>query len=262
MTEQASDGHVRTSVEQGIASVEFGHPKGNSLPAHLLSGLAEQIDKLGRDTAVKVVVLRSAGDRTFCGGASFDELLAVEDLEGGKRFFSGFARVILAMRSCPKFVVARVQGKAVGGGVGLVSAADYALATRAAAVKLSELALGIGPFVVGPAVERRLGLGPFRALATDADWRDAEWAHRHGLYAGLVDSVEQLDSQLADLVQRLAGFSAEAMKELKSAFWQGTDDWDILLKKRAEISGRLVLTDHARRTIHGAKGAQGAKGRG
>lgn len=239
-----------TSVHRaGVTTVEFGHPKSNSLPGRVLSELAEAITAAGRDPACRVIVLRGEGTRAFCAGASFDELQSVADPEAGQRFFSGFARVILALIRAPQFVVARVQGKAAGGGVGLIAAADYAIATRDAAVKLSELAVGIGPFVVGPVIERKIGLGPFAALAVDADWRSAEWAERHGLYAAVVEDVPALDADLAARTEWLAAANPEAVRELKRVFWQGTEGWDAVLSERAAISGRLVLTPAAREAI-------------
>lgn len=144
--------------ERGVGSITFFHPRSNSLPGKVLKQLADTITKLGKDETVKVIVLKSKGEKGFCAGASFDELISIKDRSTGKQFFSGFANVINACRKCPKFVVGRVQGKAVGGGVGLASAVDYCFATTAASVKLSELAVGIGPFVVGPAVERKIGV--------------------------------------------------------------------------------------------------------
>ncbi|MDH3285703.1 MAG: enoyl-CoA hydratase/isomerase family protein [Acidobacteriota bacterium] len=243
------EGAVAASVDAGIGTVEFHHPKGNSLPGSLLRRIAENVTKLGGDDDARVIVLRSRGERAFCAGASFDELLAIDGLPRGKEFFMGFARLMLAMRNAPKFVVTRVQGKAVGGGVGVVSASDYALAHDSASIKLSELALGIGPFVIGPAVERKIGKAGFTTLAIDADWRDARWAERCGLYTRLYDSHEDLDRSVAETAERLAGFSPEAMAELKRVAWEGTGHWHELLEARAEISGQLVLSAHTRRAL-------------
>ncbi len=236
----------------GVGTLEFHHPKKNSLPGSLLARIADELDALAADDRVRVVVLRSEGDGPFCAGASFDELQQVDSEQSGKRFFSGFVRLILAIRNCPKFVLARVQGKAVGGGVGLIAAADYALAQRGASVKLSELALGIGPFVVGPCVERKLGLSAFSELAIDTEWRDAEWAHRHGLYNTLVDSPEELDAAVAERSRKLAASSGEAMARLKSVLWEGTEHWAQLLEKRAAISGALVRSRFAIEAIKAA----------
>ena len=249
-------GSVRIETAEGIGTLVFEHPKGNSLPGSLLRSLAESVTELGRDDAVRVVVLRSAGNRAFCAGASFDELTSIDSFERGKEFFMGFARLILAMKSCPKFVVTRVQGKVVGGGVGVVSSSDYALAHSSASIKLSELALGIGPFVVGPAVERRIGPGGFDAMSVDADWRDAAWAERRGLYAAVYDDHGALDKAVDDAARRYASFSPQAMAELKRVFWEGTEDWDSLLEARAEISGRLVLSDFTRSAIAAFKSGQ------
>lgn len=228
----------------GIATIEFEHPLSNSLPGKVLGKLADIITELGKNDTVKVIVLRSAGDRAFCAGASFDELISINDLETGKKFFSGFANVINACRKAPKFIIGRVQGKAVGGGVGLASAVDYCLATKFADVKLSELAVGIGPFVVGPAVERKIGLSAMSELAINAtEWRNADWAKRKGLYTDVFDSIEAMDDELERLALQLSKSNPEAMQMLKTIFWQGTDNWDQLLVERAGMSGALVLSD-------------------
>jgi methylglutaconyl-CoA hydratase len=248
---QHADGYVRSSIEQGIATIEFYHPSSNSLPGEILNDLAKTINDIGIDDRVKVIILRSAGDRAFCAGASFDELVAIENEADGKKFFSGFAHVINAMRKCHKFIIGRVQGKAVGGGVGLVAATDYAIAIEDASVKLSELAVGIGPFVVGPAVERKVGLSSYSQLAIDAtEWRSAEWAKKHGLYAEIHSNMDEVDDAVKSLANRLSHSSPDAMAQLKKVFWQGTEHWDTLLSDRAAISGRLVLSEFTRNAIN------------
>ncbi len=243
-------GTVATHVANGVGSVTFGHPKGNSLPGTLLAELATQITALGQDPLVRVIVLQSDGTGPFCAGASFAELAAITDVERGTGFFMGFANLINAMRECPKFIVARVQGKAVGGGVGMVAASDYALATTAAQVKLSELAVGIGPFVVGPVIERKIGAGNYAALGVDAvGWRSAEWAHQRGLYAELHSDVAALDMRLAALARQLAASNPEAMAAMKSVLWEGTEHWRELLATRARLSGALVLSSFTRQAI-------------
>jgi len=242
-------GTVRATLANGIGTVSFEHPKSNSLPAKLLAELADSITRLGEEPEARVIVLRSEGTGPFCAGASFDEFRAVGNAEEGRRFFSGFGRVVLAMIRAPKFVVTRIQGKTAGGGVGLVAASDYALAVEGAEVKLSELAVGIGPFVVGPVIERRIGLGAFGALAVDADWRSAAWAERHGLYSEVLETRPGLDARLRDFTKKLAGFNPEAMRLLKETFWAGTAHWPELLAARAEISGRLVLSEFTKRAI-------------
>lgn len=252
--QHAAGAYVRHEVEHGIATIEFHHPSSNSLPAAILRDLAKTINDIGIDAGVRVIVLRSAGQGAFCAGASFDELTAISDEVEGKTFFSGFAQVINAMRKCHKLIIGRVQGKAVGGGVGLVSACDYAIAMDGASIKLSELAVGIGPFVVGPAVERKMGRSAFSQLAIDAtEWRSAEWAKRHGLYSEVHGNVGEMDEAVDALADRLAHSSPEAMWELKKIFWQGTEHWDTLLSDRAAISGRLVLSDFTRSAISAFK---------
>lgn len=250
MTSPNGDGRVATQVADGVATVTFYHPKGNSLPGAVLARLAEQVTALGTDPRAAVIVLRSEGDGAFCGGASFQELQAVRTAEDGQRFFMGFARLILAMVRCPKFILARVHGRVVGGGVGICAASDYAIAVPGASVKLSELAVGIGPFVVGPVIEKKIGLAAFSMLAVNAqEWRVAEWAREHGLFAEVRDTTEELDQAIADLASRLAASNPEAMAKMKQIFWQGTEHWETLLAERAAVSGGLVLSDFTRRAI-------------
>jgi methylglutaconyl-CoA hydratase len=243
-------GRVQLTVADGVGRVTFGHPRSNSLPGALLAQLAETIGEAGRREDIRVILLESEGTGAFCAGASFDELKAIENGAEGKQFFSGFAKVILAMIRAPKFVVTRVHGKAAGGGVGLIAASDYALATAAASVKLSELAIGIGPFVVGPVIEKKIGLGAYQAMSVDADWRSAEWGANAGLYAALAGDVAALDTLVASRSAWWAGMNPAAMKQLKAVCWEGTEEWDALLAKRAEMSGTLVLTEPARAAIH------------
>jgi methylglutaconyl-CoA hydratase len=242
-------GYAKIDIKNGVGMLTFFHPKKNSLPGVLLKEITEGIQILGETDTARVLLLRSDGDGPFCAGASFDELLAIENFEQGKEFFMGFARLILAMKKCPKFVIVRVQGKVVGGGVGVVSAADYALAMDRADIKLSELALGIGPFVIGPAVQRKAGPAAFVALSVDADWRTAYWAKSKGIYAEVFSSREEMDAAVNTLAEKLAKFSPAAMANLKSVFWEGTADWDQLLEERAAMSGELVLSDFTRREI-------------
>lgn len=232
--------HAATSLA-GVTTITFATPAHNSLPATELADLKAAFATAGADDACRVIVLRSGGERTFCAGASFDELRAVTSAAEGLAFFNGFASVINAMRTCPKLIVGRVQGKAVGGGVGLASACDLVYATKFASIRLSELAIGIGPFVIGPAVERKVGLARFSELAIRADeWFDAAYAKTSGLYTEVVGDVEALDRSVLAKAETLAGWHAEALSELKRVLWEGTEDWDRLLAERAEISGRLV----------------------
>jgi methylglutaconyl-CoA hydratase len=235
---------VRSEIKNGIGTITFFHPQSNSMPGMQLRNLASEIEKLGKDNSAKVIVLKSEGDKAFCAGASFDELISIKDIDTGLKFFSGFAMVINAMRKAPKFVIARVQGKAVGGGVGIASSADYTFATDAAAIKLSELAVGIGPFVVGPAVERKVGTSAFCQLTINAtEWQTAQWAKEKGLYAELFSSAEEMDKGIDTLANKLATSNPEAMAMLKKVMWQGTENWDELLIERAGMSGTLVLSE-------------------
>lgn len=247
MSEKA---YVKKEVNDGIALVEFFHPAHNSLPGDILNKLADTITEVGQDPEVKVVIMQSGGDRTFCAGASFTELISINDEATGKVFFSGFAKVINAMRKCPKFIIGRVQGKVVGGGVGLASAMDYCMATQYAAVKLSELNLGIGPFVVGPAVARKIGVSAMSQIAIDANtFYSPEWAKQKGLFTNVFDTTEQLDNAVWRFAEKLTEYNPEAMAEMKKTFWVGTEDWDELLEERAAISGRLVLSEFTKNTL-------------
>ncbi|MEZ4883343.1 MAG: enoyl-CoA hydratase-related protein [Chitinophagales bacterium] len=247
---KTQQGSVTTAIENNIATITFFHPSHNSLPSKVLANLSTAITAMGEDESVIVIILKSEGDRTFCAGASFDELAAINDFETGKKFFMGFANVINACRKCPKLIIGRVQGKSVGGGVGLASAVDYCLATQHAAIKLSELAIGIGPFVVGPAVARKIGESAMSQLAINAtEWESAQWAKNKGLYAEVYDSVENMDAAIQTLATKLANSNPEAMRLLKQVFWEGTAHWDKLLAERAAMSGHLVLSDFTRKAI-------------
>ena len=244
------DPYVKLEIKDGIGTIEFFHPQSNSLPSAILQKLANTITVAGRDKNVLVVILKSGGDRTFCAGASFDELMAIENEGQGKEFFSGFAKIINAARKCPKFIIGRVQGKAVGGGVGMASATDYCFATKYASVKLSELAIGIGPFVVGPPIERKIGVAAFNYLTINATgWHTAEWAREKGLFAEIYDSADEMDVAIKELTQTLAASNPDSMRELKKIMWEGTDNWDNLLLDRAAMSGKRVLSEFTRNTL-------------
>jgi len=243
-------GHVKSETHKGITTIEFFHPQSNSLPRKILHDLSVAIQHAGEDPATIVIILRSAGEKTFCAGASFDELVTIKTEKDGLAFFSGFAEVINAMRLCPKFIIGRIHGKCVGGGVGLAASVDYGIATEAAEVRLSELAIGIGPFVVGPAVERKIGPSAFSQLAIDAShWRNADWARRKGLFAELHSSAEEMDESIHRLAHGLSYSNPEAMAEMKKIFWKGTEHWDHLLTDRAKISGRLALSEFTKNAI-------------
>lgn len=248
MSEQKA--YVKYQVENQIATIEFSTPEHNSMPGHILAELAKTITKAGEDKEAKVVILKSGGNRTFCAGANFQELISIENREQGLEFFSGFAHVINAMRKCPKFIIGRVQGKTVGGGVGLASSVDYCMATKYAAIKLSELNLGIGPFTVGPAVERKMGLSAFSQISIHANrFYDAEWARQKGLYTEVFETTEELDEAVQELAEELCTFNPEAMAEMKKMYWKGTEDWDQLLHERADISGKLVLSEFTKNKL-------------
>lgn len=245
---------VTTSIHNGIATITFFHPAHNSMPGHLLAELADQIQVAGESDDVHVILLQSGGNRTFCAGASFDELMTITTSSEGKKFFLGFAHVINAIRKCPKIVVGRVQGKAIGGGVGIAAAVDYCIASQYGSIKLSELALGIGPFVVGPAIERKIGLSAFNNLAINAtEWQTALWAKDKGLYNEVFDTVEQMDKYIDHFLEKLLASSPMALQSLKQILWSGTEHWDQLLDERAGISGQLVISAAAQKAIKAAR---------
>ena len=244
------NGSLYTKFDNNIAIVEFGHPASNSFPGELLQRLTDELNTLSNNPQVNIIVLKSEGDGAFCAGASFDELLAVQNLEQGAVFFSGFANVINAMRNCSKLIVGRIHGKAVGGGVGLAAACDYALATVNSAIKLSELAIGIGPFVIAPAVERKMGIAALSEMTLAAhEWKNAYWAQEKGLYAKVFEDIKDLDKELDIFTQKLSGYNPEALADMKKVLWEGTENWDSLLSERAKISGRLVLSDFTKNAL-------------
>lgn len=251
MTTNRENGSLYTRIDNRIATVEFGHPASNSFPSVLLERLEKEIKKLSDEDNINVIILRSEGEKAFCAGASFDELLAIENMQQGKIFFSGFANVINAMRKCKKPIIGRIQGKTVGGGVGLAAACDYALATEAAAIKLSELSIGIGPFVIAPAVERKIGVAALAELTLAAEeWKNAYWAKEKGLYARVFSSIKDLDKEIDILSEKLASYNPQALYEMKKILWKNTDNWDTLLQERAAISGELVLSDFTKKALN------------
>ncbi len=250
MTTTRPNGSLYVHTENKIATVEFGHPASNSFPSELLERLAKAFDQLSEDPSAHVIVLKSEGDRAFCAGASFDELVAITNLEEGKYFFSGFANVINAMRKCKKPIIGRIQGKTVGGGVGLASACDYCMATEAASIKLSELTIGIGPFVIEPAVSRKIGLAAFETLAWDASqWKNAYWAKEKGLFSRVFLTIDELDKEVQLFAEKLSSYNPEALQQMKKATWKGTDQWDKLLIERAAVSGELVLSEFTKNAL-------------
>lgn len=246
-----NQGYIKKEVDSyGVARIEFGHPSHNAFPAALLKELAATITEAGKDQSVKVLLLKSDGNRSFCAGASFDELIDIKTESAGKTFFSGFAYVFNAIRLCKKMVIAQVQGKAIGGGVGLVAACDYVFATQQAQIRLSELGINIGPFVIAPVVKRKIGLVPFVELTLNPDqWRDAPWAKQHGLFQEIFDTMEEMEEAATGFSKRLASYNIDALRALKKVFWDGTEGWDTLLYENAAISGKLVLNKDAKESL-------------
>jgi len=250
MQTNRENGSLYTHIQNTIATLEFGHPASNSLPSELLERIAKEINSLSNKNEVSVIILKSEGEKAFCAGASFDELIKINDLENGKKFFSGFANVINAMRSCSKLIIGRIHGKTVGGGVGLIAACDYVYATEKASIKLSELNIGIGPFVIEPAVTRKIGISSLSDLALDpTSWKNAYWAKEKGLYARVFETIEDLDKELDFFSEKLASYNPEALFEMKKTLWKGTAHWDTLLEEKAYISGKLVLSPFTKKAL-------------
>lgn len=247
---QNSNGSLITTIENKIASVEFMHPAGNSFPGNLLDRLTNELNSLSNNPEVSIIILKSSGSGAFCGGASFEELLAVSDLEEATKFFSGFANVINAMRNCSKIIIGRIHGKAVGGGVGIIAACDYALATNESSIKLSELAIGIGPFVIEPAITRKIGKNAMVEMSLETDWKTASWAEQKGLYAKVCKTSNELDNEIKIFANKLTSYNPEALAEMKKVFWEGTENWNVLLYERAKISGKLVLSGFSKKALN------------
>lgn len=241
-----TNGTINKEISNKICTITFHHPKGNSMPGELLAKLSEEIDSAGKNEEVKCIILASTGDKAFCAGASFDELIEIENLEDGTKFFSGFANVINSIRKCPKFVIGRVHNKVIGGGIGLVAACDYAFALTSVKIRLSEYSVGIGPFVIAPAIVRKMGVSALSQMSIDTDWYSAEWAKKKGLFNKLFDTPIEMDIALNNLCEKISKSSMDAMIELKKLFWEGTEHWDTDLIDKAKISGKLVLTDYAK----------------
>lgn len=250
MTTNNTDGSLYTSIVQNIATIEFGHPASNSFPSVLLDRLTKELEIISVNDSVSVVILKSEGSRAFCAGASFDELIAIDNFEDGKKFFSGFANVINAMRSCSKLIIGAVQGKTVGGGVGLAAACDYVLATEAASIKLSEFTIGIGPFVIAPAVKRKIGVAGLAELTlAPTEWKNAYWAKEKGLFAKVFETQDTLKKETQILAEKLASYNPEALAKMKNTLWEGTENWNDLLIERAETSGKLVLSEFTKNAL-------------
>lgn len=250
MRTSIQNGSLYISIQNKIATIEFGHPASNSFPSELLERLTKELNLISKNDSISVIILKSEGEKAFCAGASFDELIAVSTLQEGKQFFTGFANVINAMRTCGKIIIGRVQGKAVGGGVGLAAACDYVLATENASIRLSEFTIGIGPFVIEPVVKRKIGLAALSELTLDAtNWKNGYWAREKGLYSKVFENIKELDDEIAILASKLASYNPSALAKMKKVFWENTNHWNELLAERAAISGELVLSDFTKKAL-------------
>jgi methylglutaconyl-CoA hydratase len=250
MPSQDQKGSVLVTIDNAIATVEFNHPASNCFPTNLLDRLTTEIQNLSSNNEVSVIILKSSGVGAFCAGAFFDELVAVSNFDQAKNYFSGFAHLLNAMRTCSKIIIGRVHGKAVGGGVGIIAACDYVFATMDASIKLSELSIGIGPFVIEPAISRKIGKSAMGELTlASKEWKDPEWAKSKGLYTKVFAGQVTLDIELSRLSAELVSFSLEALVEIKKILWEGTEHWERLLYERASISGKLLLNDFTKNAL-------------
>lgn len=241
---------ISIECNERICTISFYNPKGNSLSSFYLLRLSKLFNDISYNEDVNVIVLKSGGDGAFCGGASIDELLQLDRFEKAKEFFFAFGKLLLTMIRCQKLIIARVQGKIVGGGVGLVSACDYSIAKKDASIRLSELTIGIGPFVISPFVIKKIGISSFASLSIDTEWRDAEWGKQNGLYSKIVNSNDELDLEVEKLAKQLSKVQMNSVQKLKSIFWTGTEDWEKLIDERSEISARLILSEIASGRLH------------
>lgn len=249
MTTQNSNGTLITTIQNKVATLEFGHPASNSLPSQLLDKLVTELISLDNNPLVSVIILKSSGTKVFCAGASFDELIAVKNLDDATKFFSGFAKVINTMKNSSKIIIGHIHGKAVGGGVGIIAACDYAMATTESSIKLSELAIGIGPFVIEPAVTRKIGKSAMVEMTLETEWKSASWANQKGLYAKVLETTTELNNEIMAFANKLASYNLETLSEIKKMFWEGTENWNTLLYKRAKISGKLLLSDFSKKAL-------------
>lgn len=244
---------VTSQIENQISTITFGTPKSNSLPGEILEKLAKTILEEGAKPEVKIILLKSEGEKAFCAGASFDELLEIKDLETSKKFFGGFAKVLNAMRTCGKIVVVRVQGKTTGGGVGITCAADYCFATENASLALTEINLEIGPFVISPFVERKVGKSQMIAMSLDAEFRDANWAVQHNVYNKIFSTISEMDEEIEKFLNRLSTKNHKVLAKIKELSWEGTEHFGEILPEKINISANLVLEDSAKENIQKIK---------
>lgn len=250
---------VTSEIKSNIAEITFGTPKSNSLPSEILEKLAQTILDEAAKENVSLILLKSEGEKAFCAGASFDELLDINDLETSKHFFGGFAKVLNAMRTCRKIVVVRVQGKTTGGGVGIACAADYCFATKDAGLALPELNLGIGPFVIGPFVERKIGKSQFTAMSLDTEFRNANWAKDNHIYHQVFDSITEMDFEIQKFLEKLSAKSTDALALIKKVSWEGTEHFAELMPERILMSASLLLEDSTKANIEKIKQSLGKK---
>lgn len=241
---------VHTQIENSIAKIQFYNPASNACDPSMLAQMVHAFNTLSANSQVKVILLSSKGNKAFCAGASITHLSELKDMKAATDFFSGFGRLILSMKNCNKIIVTSVQGKAVGGGVGIIAASDYVIATENSGLRLSELMIGIGPLVIAPAVIRKVGVAHFSQLSLKpSTWKDAKWGAAHGLFNELVTDGDSLENVTVDYCNSLASYSAQALSALKSVLWQGTEHWEELLYENAAKTATLSLSEDAQESF-------------
>ena len=209
---------IRIEVDRrGVASLILARPeKHNALSAMMMAELSQAAERLGRDPAVRVVVLRAEGE-SFCAGGDLgwmqDQMRA--DSATRAREATKLARMLFLLNEMPKPLIGRIHGNAFGGGVGMASVCDVVIASEAARFGLTETRLGLIPATIGPYVISRLGEAMARRVFMSARLFDAAEAERLGLVARVV-APEGLDAAVeAEVVPYLAcapGAVAEAKR--------------------------------------------------
>lgn len=251
------NGSLHSRISKGIATIEFGHPKANSLTSALLEGLMQEFNSLSENDKVSLILLKSKGEGAFCAGASFDELLQIDNLTDATHFFNGFANVFLAMRNCKKPIVGQIQGKATGGGVGLIAACDYTLATENAWIRLPELAIGIAPFVIAPVLIRKIGTTALNEMyMTPNLWKESHWAQRYNLYTQVLKNIKELNEQTAHFTENLAKINSNVLAEMKQITWKNTENWSEELHKNATLSAKFLLSEETKSILMNFKNSK------
>ncbi|MGB3317038.1 MAG: crotonase/enoyl-CoA hydratase family protein [Albidovulum sp.] len=206
---------ISATDPRGVTTLTLNRPeKHNALSAAMIAELTEVAGRLGRDPAVRVIVLTGAGD-SFCAGGDLGWMREQIAADGATRAREAtkLAMMLNALNTCPKPVIGRVQGNAFGGGVGLASVCDVAIGVNGARFGLTETRLGLIPATIGPYVLARMGEAMARRVFMSARLFGADEAVRLGLLARAVDADDLDDTIEAEVAPYLAcapGAVAEA----------------------------------------------------